>query len=111
MPNKSSPISISSSHIDSIPKKSFGKYKVWVVNDKLSPSAALHKFMTENQCPNPDSSIIIRLIEFTLPEVDISRNSFTFKIHDSGYPTIEEELSDNGFDALVEEMRTLPSVL
>jgi len=108
MKNKSSPISLSSSHIDSIPKESFEKYKSWVNTDKLSPSAALHKFMTEYQCPNPDSSIIIRLIEFTFPEVDISRNNFTFKIHDSGYPTIEKGLDDNGFDELVEEMRTLP---
>jgi len=89
-------------------KESFEKYKDWVVKDKLSPSAALRKFMEENQCPNPGSSITIRLIEFTYPEIDISRNNFTFKIHDSGYPYSEDELNDKSFNCLVEEMRSLP---
>jgi len=108
MKDKSNLVSISNTHLDSISIESFEKYKDWVINDKLSPSAALHKFMDESQCPNPDSSITIRLVEFTYPEIDISRNNFTFKIHDSGYPFTKKELGDNDFDALVEEMRTLP---
>jgi len=108
MNDESNLTSISSTHLDSIPKEAFENYKSWVVNDKLSPSAALHKFMDENQCPNPDSSITIRLIEFTYPEIDISRNNFTFKIHDSGYPNTKSELNDKSFDELVEEMRFLP---
>jgi len=109
MKDKSNPVSISNTHLESIPVESFEKYKDWVVIDKLSPSVALHKFMDENQCPNPDSSITIRLIEFAYPEIDISRNNFTFKIQDSGYPYTKKELNDDSFDELVEEMRTLPS--
>ncbi len=108
MNDESNLISISNTHLDNIPKESFDNYKEWVIKDKLAPSSALHKFMNENQCPNPDSSITIRLIEYTYPEIDISRNNFTFKIHDSGYPYSDQELNDKQFDELIEEMRTLP---
>jgi len=108
MNDKSNLVSISSTHLDSISKESFDDYKEWIINDELSPSAALNKFINKNQCPNPDSSITIRLIEYTYPEIDISRNNFTFKIHDSGYPYTKQELTDKQFDELVEEMRTLP---
>lgn len=108
MVKKTNLIVISNTSIEKIPEEVFSEYKNWVLKDGLAPSVALNKFMNEYQCPNPDSSIVIHLIEFTYPEVDISRNNFTYKIHDSGYPHVQKELNDSGFDKLVEEMRTLP---
>ena len=108
MTDKPDLISISTTPISKVPKESFEEYKHWVLSDGLKPSAALREFMDAYNCPNPDSSITIRLVEFTYPEIDISRNSFTFKIHDSGYPYIQGQLSDNDFDELIEAMLSLP---
>ncbi len=107
MIDKTNDISIANTTLDMIPKKAFEEYQSWVHLDHLSPSAALDKFMEKHQCLNPDSAIVIHLIKYAYPEIDTSRNNFTFKIHDSGYPYVQENLNDKGFDELVEEMRSL----
>ncbi|MBI3562622.1 MAG: hypothetical protein HY080_12995 [Gammaproteobacteria bacterium] len=108
MTHDSNLICISTTPINKIPKESFDDFKHWVLADGLKPSVALRKLMEKYSCPNPDSSITIRLVEFAYPEIDISRNSFTFKIHGSGYPYIQEDINDDDFDKLIEEMRLLP---
>lgn len=107
--NKSNVTVIASTPISKVPKESFEEYKRWVLDEGLSPSAALHKYMDKYNCPNPNASITIRLIEFTYPQIDISRNNFTFKIQDSGYPFVQEQMKDADFDNLIQEMLTLPS--
>jgi len=91
-----------------LPKESLEDFKGWVLIDGLAPSAALRKMMEKYDCPKPDSSVPIRMIELTFPEIDISRGNFTFKITDSGYPNGNlEQFSDADFDAAVEELRNM----
>ena len=99
--------SIASTTLADLPEDILDIYKSWILNRNLSPSSALNMLMSEYRCPNPDSSVIIRLIEYTYPEIDISRNNFTFKISDSEYPYIKNNMSDMDFDELVREMRSL----
>jgi len=108
MPDNADIVILSTTPVANIPKESFEDFKRWVLVEGLKPSAALHKFMEKYNCPNPDSSITIRFIEYVYPEIDISRNSFTFRIHDSGYPYVQKIMNDDDFDGLVEEMRNLP---
>ncbi|MFK5948227.1 MAG: hypothetical protein QM500_05615 [Methylococcales bacterium] len=91
-----------------LPRKAYDDFKNFVLKDKLKPSTALYKIMEKHEIHRLDSSNIFHLIELTYPEIDISRNNFTFKIHDSGYSYTVQELNDKQFDELVEEMRTLP---
>ena len=66
--------------------------------------------MEKYKCQNPDSSIVIELIRHTYPNIDISDRNFTFKIHDSGYPSVQVNMKDDGFDDLVNEMRAFAPV-
>lgn len=110
MSDKADIVVLSTTPLSSIPSEAFEDFRRWVLTDGLTPSAALRKFMEKYACPNPDSLILIRFVEFTYPEIDISRNSFTFKIHDSGYPHVQKIINDVEFNKLVEEMRTLPPI-
>lgn len=94
--------------LDSLEIESFDVFKNLILIDKLKPSVALRKVMDEYNCSEIHGMTVIRLIEFTYPELDITQNNFTFKIHDSGYPRVQVELDDEGFDKLVEETRILP---
>ncbi|SIT20107.1 hypothetical protein SAMN05421686_1184 [Thalassolituus maritimus] len=89
-----------------LPATSLEDFRKWVLSDGLTPSAALRKLMDVYDCPKPDSSLPIRLVELAYPDVDISKCHFTFRITDSGYPNSNpSEFSDSDFDALVEELR------
>jgi len=94
--------------LDKLPRESYDAFKELILGHCLKPSIALHKIMEKYKCDRIDTSSIIHLVEHAYPEIDISRNSFTFKINDSGYPNTKMELNNDGFDELVEEMRTLP---
>ncbi len=104
MTNKPNLVLITTTPITQVPRESFDEFKHWVLVDGLKPSAALRKFMDKYQCPKPDSSIPIELIKYTYPDFDISSKSFTFKIHDSGYPYILTDFNDNDFDQLIQEI-------
>ena len=99
---------INTTPLSDLPAQSLEDFKAWVLNDGLQPSAALRKLMNKYNCQNPDSSLPIRLVELTYPEIDISRCNFTFKITDSGYPNSDpKHYSDSDFDDAVEELRTI----
>ena len=90
--------------------ESLDDFRKWVLSDGLTPSAALRKLMNVYNCPKADSSLPIRLVKLTYPDVDISKCHFTFRITDSGYPNSNpSEFSDSDFDALVEELRNAES--
>lgn len=110
MPDNADILVLTPTPLSNVAQEAFDDFRRWVLTDGLKPSAALHKFMDKYACSNPDSLMPIRFVEFTYPDIDISRNSFTFKVHDSGYPRVKKEMNDGDFDKLVEEMRTLPPI-
>ena len=102
-------VSFTTTPLTSIPQESLGDFKKWVQDDGLKPSAALRKIMDKYDCPNLDSSVLFGLIEYTFPQIDISRCAFTFKINDSGYPNSNpERYSDKDFDEAIDELKSLP---
>lgn len=97
------------SPITELPIESAQDFKHWVLVDGLKPSAALRKLMDKYNCPNPDPSVVIQLVELTYPNVDVSRQNFTFKIVDSRYPNSDSaQFNDEDFDRAVEELISLP---
>lgn len=108
MPDKPDLTLINTTPLSDLPGESLEDFKTWVLNDGLPPSVALRMMMDKYNCPTPDATVAIRLIELTYPDIDISRCNFTFKITDSGYPNSDSnQFSDSDFDFAVEELRTI----
>ena len=95
--------------VDQLPPSSAEDFKKWVLNEGMNPSKALRRLMEKYDTPHIDSSIPIKLVELTYPDLDISRGNFTFKIVDSAYPNGDpEQFGDNEFDTAIEELMSLP---
>lgn len=95
--------------VDQLPQSSAEDFKKWVLNDGMKPSMALRRLMDKYDVPYIDSSIPIKLVELTYPDMDISRGNFTFKVIDSAYPNSKpEQFGDNDFDMAIKELMLLP---
>ncbi len=99
---------ITTTPITQLPEESAHDFKRWVLEDGLKPSVALRKLMEKYNCPTPDTSVPIQLLELTYPNMDTARRGFRFKVVDSAYPTSDPaQFSDQDFDAGVEELLAL----
>ncbi|MBI3562620.1 MAG: hypothetical protein HY080_12985 [Gammaproteobacteria bacterium] len=108
MAKKPNLVLITTLPITKVPRESFDEYKRWVLVDGLKPSIALRKFMDTYNCPKPDTSIPITLVEYTFPDIDIARLGFRFRINDSAYPNSDpKQFSDEDFDKGIEELLAL----
>ena len=95
--------------VDQLPQSSVEDFKRWVIDDGMKPSLALRKLMKKYNAEHLDSSIPIKLVELTYPDIDVSRGNFTFKIVDSAYPNSNPaQYGDNDFDTSIEELLSLP---
>jgi len=101
---------INTTPVTNLPKESAEDFKRWVLVDKLKPSVALRKMMGKYNCPEPDVTIPIKLVELTYPHIDITAKGFRFRIVDSGYPNSDpKQFSDEDFDKGIEEILALPN--
>ncbi len=100
---------ITTTPITVLPPESLEDFKTWVIEEGVKPSVSLRKLMKKYNCPKPDPSIPMRLLELTYPDVDFARNGFRFKVIDSAYPDSDvSQFSDEDFDSGVYELLTLP---
>jgi hypothetical protein len=93
--------------IQTMPDGSLDQFVSWINRDELNPSAAVRKLVQQYNLKKLDSSVIVRYIEMTFPDIDLS--TFTFQIHDSGYPFGDlADLSDEQFDSKIKQLRENP---
>jgi hypothetical protein len=99
---------INTTPLSDLPDQSLEDFKAWVLNEGLQPSVALRKLIYKYNVQNPGSSLPIRLVELTYPDIDISKCDFNFKVTDSGYPNSDlDQYSDSDFDEAVKELRKI----
>jgi len=102
---------IDTTPFNTLPRDSFDHYKKWVLEEELSPSVAIHKFMEKYNCPDLHVMTVVHMLEHTYPDVDIGRRGFRFRIVDSAYPNSDpKQFSDKDFDKGIEELLSLPPV-
>ena len=100
---------ITTTPITNLPKESLSAFKHCVLDKGIKPSAALRKLMEVYNCPTPDPSVPVQLVELTYPNFDSARQDFRFRIVDSAYPNSDpNQFSDRDFDEDIEELLKLP---
>ena len=100
---------ITTTPITELPMESLSAFKHWVLDEGIKPSAALRKLMEVYNCPTPDPSVPVQLVELTYPNIDLARQGFRFRIVDSAYPNSDpNQFSDRDFDEGIEELLKLP---
>ncbi len=101
---------IHSQPIMEMPIESLNDFKHWVLEEGMLPSNALRKMMDKYECPNPDVSILIQLVERTYPDINIAAQGFRFYMTDSGYPNSDpNQFSDEDFDTGIKSLLEHPT--
>ncbi len=93
---------------DNLPKEARDDFRKLVLENEYKPSKALYSVMEKYRCEDIDVSTVIRLVEYTYPELDVSRQGFRFNIVDSAYPKNQSQFSDKDFDDGIQELLSLP---
>ena len=110
MPDKPNLTLINMKPLDNLPKEGYDDFRQLILHDGLKPSKALHEIMENYQCDEIHVTSIVRLVEHTYPDLDITRQDFRFRVVDSAYPKNQEQFSDKDFDDGIAELLALPPI-